>query len=166
MPDSLDFRRMAADSTDDLEQLAGLLARAPDYSLVVEGRLPTRDDARECLTDLPLGKGPQDKFFGGLWLDDALVGCLDLVRGYPDAEIAYVGLLLFAESHQGRGLGPRALDLAAAMAGTWACRRLRLAVIETNWRALRFWQRQGFLEIQRKPMPRYTGAAIVLERPL
>ena len=162
----LDLRRMAADSPQDVEQLAGLLARAPAYSLIVEGRLPTPDDACECLTELPPGRTAQDKFFGGLWLDDALVGCLDLVRGYPDADIAYLGLLLFAESHQGRGLGPHALDLAAAMARSWACRRLRLAVIETNHRALRFWQRQGFLELLRKPMPRYTGDAIVLERPL
>ena len=36
----------------------------------------------------------------GLYLEDQLVGCLELLRGYPAPDCAYIGLLLFAEASQ------------------------------------------------------------------
>jgi hypothetical protein len=43
---------------------------------------------------------------------------------------------------------------------------LRLAVIDTNVRALHFWKREGFNELYRKATSKYTGAAIVMETAL
>lgn len=162
----LAFRLLAADSEDDVAALFGLLERASEYSLLVKGRLPTLQDARDELTDLPAGKAMTDKVFGGYWKDGTLVGCFDLVRGYPEPDIAYLGLLLFARSHQGQGLGVRALEQVMDLARTWQCTALRLAVIDKNARGLRFWQREGFVELYRRPTTQFTGNAIVLQRAL
>ncbi len=160
----LDFRRLAFDSEDDVAALFGLFEQTCEYSLLVEGRLQTLQDAREELTDLPPGKTMADKVFGGYWKDDRLVGCVDLIRGYPEPDIAYLGLLLFARSHQGQGYGVRALEHVMELARTWQCTALRLAVIDKNTRGLRFWQREGFIELHRKPTTRFTGDAIVMQR--
>ncbi len=162
----LHFRLLAADSEDDVTALFRLLEQTSEYSLLVEGRMSTLQDARNELTDLPIGKTMADKLFGGYWEDGTLVGCIDLVRGYPDPDIAYLGLLLFARSHQGQGFGVRALEHVMDVARNWQCTALRLAVIDKNTRGLRFWQREGFVELYRKPTTRFTGDAIVLERVL
>lgn len=166
MPEALVFRPCRADDPADVAAVQALLEAAPDYALRVEGRLPRPGDALEALADLPPGVQPEAKLFGVYWQADERVGCLDLVRGYPEPTVAYLGLLLFAERVHGRGLGTEALAHAESLARGWGCTALRLAVIETNLPALRFWRRRGFRELYRKPMPRFTGEAIVMERAL
>lgn len=86
--------------------------------------------------------------------------------GYSADDSLWIGLLLFSQRHQGQGYGREALALIDAMAREWGCRRLQLAVVATNPRALAFWQRQGFAEIRRVQKPRFIGELIVMEREL
>jgi RimJ/RimL family protein N-acetyltransferase len=163
----LRLRRLAAGDEADVRELQRVLQAAPGYSLAVEGRLPPAQAARALFEALPPGKEHADKFVLGF--EDAtgsLVGCADLIRGYPEPQVAFIGLLLFAETSQGRGPGPAALRQLETKARGWGCPALRLAVIETNPRALAFLQRAGIVERLRKPSPGHTGAAIVMERPL
>lgn len=162
----LEFRPFRLGSDADAGVLFALLQQASDYSLLVEGRRPTLDDAIKELSALPPGKPLQDKCFGGYWVDGALIGCMDLIRGYPEPDIAYLGLLLFASAHRGAGHGVAALSHLSDLARSWGCARMRLAVIDKNVRGLRFWRREGFAELYRKPTVEYTGDAIVLQRTL
>ena len=160
----LNFRLFGPDSNEDAVALFGLFDQAREYSLLVEGKLPTIEGAKDELTALPPGKQLHDKYYGGYWNDDTLVGCMELIRGHPDPDIAYLGLLLFGNSHQGRGYGRAAMSHISDLARSWGCTKLRLAVIEGNVRGLRFWQREGFVELYRKPTAKFTGDAIVLQR--
>jgi GNAT superfamily N-acetyltransferase len=162
----LDYCPLSGSSEKDVAELFALFEQAPDYSLIVEGRLPTLEDARVALTETPPGKTLKDKHFGGYWKNGTLVGCMDLIRGYPEPDIAFLGLLLFSESNQGRRLGSHALAHIADMSRSWGCTALRLAVIDKNVRGLAFWQREGFREIYRKPASRFTGDAIVMQAAL
>jgi GNAT superfamily N-acetyltransferase len=162
----LTFHPLSATSEADVAALYQLLQQAPGYALTVEGRLPTLADARESLQATPPGKGLADKLFGGYELQGQLVGCADLIRGHPAPHIAFLGLLLFAESHQRQGLGLQALAHLQGVARGWGCTQLRLAVIDQNSGALRFWQCEGFAELYRKPTTGFTGDAIVMQRAL
>ena len=162
----LNYRLMRADSEADQQALFELLKQAEAYSLLVEGVLPSFDDAIEDLSDLPPGKSAEDKFFFGIHHSDRLVGCADLIRAYPDPDIAYLGLMLFAETSQGKGYGKLALAYLSREAFAWGCRRMRLGVVETNAAGLRFWQREGFSEIYRKTVEGFTGDVIVMQKHL
>ena len=166
MSDLLDFRPMNAELDQDVQALFSLLERAPGYSDLVEGRPASVQDAHETLAGLPPGKHIADKLAGGYYLQNRLVGCLDLIRGYPANDTAYIGLLLFAEDEQGKGLGVQALAHVRQMAQAWHCSALRLAVVGTNTRALAFWAREGFREVQRRSVSRYAAELIVMQRPL
>jgi GNAT superfamily N-acetyltransferase len=120
----------------------------------------------DLFAELPPGRSPHDKQVLAFFADSAPAGCADLVRGYPEPQTAYLGLFLFREGFQGRGLGPRALTHVAGLAREWNCKTLRLAVIATNVRGQRFWLREGFVEVQRRALPGYTGDAIIMQRPL
>ena len=135
----------------DREPLQNLHWSAPGYSLIVHGHLPP-------------GKSMDDKFVLGIFLDGRLVGCAEVLRGYPEPEVAYIGLLLFAEAHQGQGLGRKALGEVFDLAAGWGCGKVQLAVIASNRRAHAFWSREGFTELRRKQVPKVTGEAIVMQR--
>ena len=152
--------------SNDAERLQAVLEGAPKYSLVVEGRLPPSNAAIEVLDALPPGKDHSDKFVYEIVHEAEAVGCLEMVRGHPDTDIAFIGLLLFREGYQGRGLGPQVLRLAEAIGTGWRCRALRIAALDTNPRAFAFWEREGFIELLRKPAMNFAGQAIVMDRAL
>ena len=162
---TLTHRLLGADDPEDVRILQALHAAAPGYSRIVHGREPGGREALETLNGLPPGKTPADKFVLGFFLGPDLIGCADLIRGYPTPEHAYIGLLLFSENQQNRGFGPKALAQIALVAARWGCPWIRLAVIATNTRAHAFWRRQGFREVFRKVIPDVTGEAIVMQRP-
>ena len=60
-----------------------------------------------------------------MWADGELVGVLDLLLRYPDAETVYLGLLLIERGRQGQGIGAaaiRALEREVAARWPWARR--------------------------------------------
>jgi len=164
MPDpALEPVPLDASHRADLEALC---MAAPGYAWTVYGRAPLPADALEILESRPPGLDPGAKAVVGLYAGTRLAGCIEWLRGYPEADTAYIGLLLLAEDLQGRGHGRAALAWLEGEARRRGCARLRLAVIETNARALAFWSREGFREVLRKTIPGVTGPAVVMERPL
>lgn len=165
--DSLQLRCLSTTSKDDTAALCRIILAAPGYSQTVFGRPPYPADATEILTELPPGKEAADKFVYGVYAGDDMIGCVDLIRGYPDAGTAHIGLLLLAESRQGSGLGGQTLQLIEQLVAGWHCNMLRIAVVSTNLIALRFWQKAGFTETGvRRKIENYIADAIVLDKPL
>lgn len=164
--DSLTCRLMQRSSEADRRALQQVLLAAPAYSLLVEGALPSKDAAINLFAELPPCKTHEDKFVLGFFVGADPAGCAEIIRGYPTAEVAFVGLLLFAEPFQGKALGVVALAHIESFVRPWACNALRIAVMANNQRAHGFWKHQGFAELYRKPAPPYIGEAIVMQRAL
>ncbi len=163
---ALSYQRLTPENKAHVRAYQDVLEQAPGYYLAVEGRLPASDAAEEDLNLFPKGKTLEDKF-SYLILDQSEgVGCLDVVRGYPLETTAFIGLLLFSEPKQGCGLGANALAYVRSLALSWGCEYLRIAVISTNIRAFKFWQREGFVEVERKKNARFLGESVVMEATL
>ncbi len=139
------LERLISNATD-IERLQKLFELAPRYAEVTTGGSISATAAKEALEALPPGKLQKDKFvFGAVTDDNILMGCADLIRGYPAPSVAYVGLLPINEQWENREFGAEILRQIEAIAVGWAvCTKLSLAVVQTNERALRFWSRQGF----------------------
>jgi len=97
-----------------------------------------------------------------------MVGCVGIVRGYPDSQTAYLGLLLLREDHIRRGIGSAAYRIAESKVRAWTeIQKIRLAVIATNRGVLPFWGRQGFRrtgEIKPWRHEKIASEAILLEK--
>jgi RimJ/RimL family protein N-acetyltransferase len=137
----------ALDGTrDEMDALQRVLESAPGYAQLVTGAPPGPADAQSTYAALPDGKSYDDKFVFGVFVDAAMVGCIDIIRGYPDASTAHVGLLLIGEPWQGCGYGSAAVAALERVAGAWdGCARLRLGVLRSNDGAHRLWRRRGFV---------------------
>jgi len=130
----------------DMGALQHVLEHAPGYAERVTGAPPGAADAQSTFTVLPEGKSYEDKFVFGIFTGKEMVGCIDLIRSYPTANSATLGLLLVAEQHQGVGIGRQAFTLLEQFARGWGCEVIRLAVVMTNSEVISFWRKLGFSE--------------------
>jgi GNAT superfamily N-acetyltransferase len=153
--DGVEVRRLG---TDDAAAVQRLYERCTDFHELAEG-MPTRPAAgAEEIEALPPGKMSTDKHvFGIVAADGELAGYVDLVRDYPGRGEWWLSLLMLDPAARGAGLGSRIVRGAAEWAAARGARALLLGVLEQNPRAERFWQRQGFAEVDRQPYTSDTG---------
>jgi RimJ/RimL family protein N-acetyltransferase len=138
--------RLLEGRADEMAELQGVVEAAPTYAQLVTGSPPGLADAQSMYSNLPEGKSYEDKFVFGVYSDGVMVGCIDLIRGFPDSITALVGLLLIAESVQGRGIGNRSYHLVENYIRAWGtCTKVRIGVVGTNKAVLRFWNKLGFM---------------------
>ncbi len=130
----------------DVEALQSLIESDPGYSERVTGYPPGPSDALSLLLMRPPDLPEEAKVVWGGFVDDELVSVLDVLRGHPTAERAFLGLLLVRGDRQGTGVGRATVAAFAEGARTaWPeVVRLRLAVVDTNAAAGEFWARLGF----------------------
>ena len=150
--------------------LQAVLEGAPSYAERVTGHPPGAADAQGMYTILPPEIGYDDKFVWGVELDGELVGCIDVIRGWPQPDISHLGLLLIDEAHTGQGLGRAAYEELEAQVRRWpGIRHLRAAVVATNDDVLGFWLRMGFSKTGETKPYRYdklVSETIILTKPL
>lgn len=129
----------------DLARLQAVLVQTPGYYHRIQGAPAGPDEAHTTCTELPPGKTLDDKRVYGVSLGEELVGCVELILGYPTDEVVMLGLLLIAEPHQRKGLGRQACEAVEDLCRGWpGVHRVRIAVVETNAVVLPFWTRMGF----------------------
>jgi GNAT superfamily N-acetyltransferase len=142
----------------DRDELQALLERCADYFELVDGRAPGPDAAGELIRVRPPDTDPGDKLVVGVF-GSRLAGVIDLVRGWPERGTWLIGLLLLDPDARGGLLGSALVEALDDWAAEEGARRLRVAVVEANPRALRFWRSHGFAEV-----PALGPGAVALER--
>jgi RimJ/RimL family protein N-acetyltransferase len=74
-----------------------------------------------------------------------MIGVLDFRLHWPEAGVAYIAMLLVAESLHRQGIGTQAWSLLKPwLANTAGIHTARVGVEQFNGVALKFWQAQGF----------------------
>lgn len=89
--------------------------------------LPDRESILSDMTALPPGKGPEDKYFLGLFQGERLTAVMDLILGYPEADSAWMGWFILSPP-------ARAGAWAAASCGMWKPPFGRRASGHCGWR--------------------------------
>ncbi|MGQ4273244.1 GNAT family N-acetyltransferase [Terrihabitans sp. B22-R8] len=121
------------------------------------------------MTSLPPGYSPQHKHSFVARRDGLPVGLLDVLRDYPLAGTAFIGLLAVRESVQGSGAGRALVHEAETFArDVLKANVLRLAVVEANPVA-GFWTKIGFRptgEVRPYEGEAVTSRAVLMEKEL
>lgn len=114
---------------------------------VSQGGPPTSTSAQSLFSALPPDKNYEDKFVLGLYLDPHMVGCADIIRGYPQPDTAMIGCPLLSEKHQHQGLGKSSLALTEKLCLSWPeIHKARIGVVTDNAIVLPFWKKMGFMD--------------------
>jgi GNAT superfamily N-acetyltransferase len=137
--------RLLEGAPAEMRELQRVLEEAPAYAHRITGVPPGSADAQSLYTVLPDGKSYADKFVFAIDRESDMVGCADLIRGYPDPATAMLGLLLVSERYRREGIGSRAYALLERYIRDWrACDRVRIGVVRSNAEVIPFWTRLGF----------------------
>jgi RimJ/RimL family protein N-acetyltransferase len=161
--------RLLTGKAGEMAALQHVLESSPAYFHTVTGLPPGPAEAQSTFTALPPGKDYDDKRVWGLYAGDDMIGCADVIRGYPVRDKAVIGLLLLAEHWQRRGFGRAFALLVERMIAAWPeITTLRIGVIEQNVGAVAFWRKLGYVENGevKSPDQSYVGHVVVLEKPL
>lgn len=137
----------------EMDDLQRVLEEAPRYAMTQTGHPPGSADAQSIYSILPPNKGYEDKFVYGVYVGDEMVGCVDLIRAYPDSKTAMLGLLLVSESRLGLGIGSEAFRCVEDTVRRWAgVEKIRIDITGTNAQVIPFWKKMGFEDTSvRKP---------------
>lgn len=139
----MEYRKL---TLSDAAELQGLLESNPGYTRRVSGRDPQRRDSQAILGALPPDINEDAKHAWGLWEGERLVAFVDVIRGYPGPEVAYIGLLVTSGDQSRSGLGKTVYEYVLGEIRRWhGISVVRLGVVASNAEAAEpFWQSLGF----------------------
>jgi GNAT superfamily N-acetyltransferase len=152
---------------DDLQRV---IEEAPTFINRVTGALPGPADAQSTYTILPEGKTYDDKFVFGVYRGGQMVGCVDLIRGFPNPTTAQFGLYLVSEKCRRQRIGSDAYALLEDFIRNWGtCDRIRIGIVRVNDEVIPFWTHLGFSptgEVKPYKYGNVTSEAILYEKRL
>jgi GNAT superfamily N-acetyltransferase len=150
----------------DAALLQALFDADPHFFHDINGRdIPVA----EIRAAIPPGRALADKFFFAVLENDGVVGLIDIIRGYPEPSIWYLGFIFLAKEARGAGAGRRALHAIYDWTKGQGATALRLGVVEGNTRARWLYATEGFVFKGVREVDMSANRArrtLVLERPL
>lgn len=149
----------------DVPALEALFDADPEYFEINGRRFPVE----EMRTALPPGRTLDDKFAYVLERDGRPEGMIDVIRGYPEPHVWYLGFIFLSVGVRGGGQGRRCLHALYDWVGTQGGTAIRLGVVEPNLKARHLYATEGFVhETTREadPEAKRMRRTLVLERRL
>ena len=105
---------------------------------------PTREQVLNDLKITPPGIGLSDKYYIGFYEQDILIAVMDLIDGYPEPDVAYIGFFMMNKDLQGQGIGSAVIQEAAAYLKEKDKTAIQLAIDKENPQSSHFWKKNGF----------------------
>jgi len=95
---------------------------------------------------LPPGKTLQDKYYVGFFEGDELIAVLDLIAGYPNDSMAFIGFFMMSSERSMKGVGSEIIsELCKSLKHMGYC-GIRLGWVAGNPQSEHFWHKNGFKE--------------------
>ena len=109
-----DIRRM---SEDDVDLIFELCMQNKQYYEFCQADM-SREQIVNDLRITPPGKQLSDKYYVGYFLNGELMAIMDLIDGYTEDDIAFIGFFMMNAAYQGKGTGSGIItELAAYLKG-------------------------------------------------
>ena len=125
---------------------------------------PTLEQVLSDLHLAPPGVGPERKHYVGFYEEGRLVAVMDLVDGYPEDDIAFIGFFMMNAEFQGKGTGSAIIVEVSDYLKSTGIASIRLAIDKENPQSTHFWKKNGFEVINE--VDRDGHALLVAEKTL
>ena len=97
-----------------------------------------------------------DKYYVGFYEDKTLVAVMDLIDGYPYADIAYIGFFMMNPTYQGNQTGTAIISEVIDYLRSVGKAEVRLAIDRGNPQSTHFWKKNGFMIISEADVNGWT----------
>lgn len=108
----------------------------------------TKESILEDLSALPPNVTMEDKYFVGFFEKERMVAVMDLIDGYPEEKIVFIGFFMTDASVQNKGLGSAIISEVIDYLKSMYYLAIQLAWVKGNPQAEHFWLKNGFLAIK------------------
>ncbi len=125
---------------------------------------PTRENILNDMQATPPGIDLSAKYYFGFFDDQQMVAIMDLIDGYPKAEIVYIGFFMMNLQYQGRQIGTAIIGEVIDYLQSTGKTSVRLAIDKGNPQSTYFWKKNGFEVISEADVNGWTK--LVAERKL
>jgi len=132
----------------DAGDVADLYARCTDYFMLQDGEPATLADAVELFRDVPKEKIAADQTVMGWRDENGLIAVGAILRDYPNDGVWYLGFMIVDSAVRGQGIGRSIYDMIEQRAADRGAQEIRLAVLEANEAAEKFWRSVGYRELR------------------
>lgn len=105
---------------------------------------PTRENIIYDMNATPPGITMSDKYYFGFFDDGEPVAVMDLIDGYPEPEIAYIGFFMMNPKYQGKQIGTAIVGEVIDYLKSTGKTAVRLAIDKGNPQSSHFWKKNGF----------------------
>lgn len=112
---------------------------------------PTIDLIKSDLKITPPGIDISKKYYVGFFEEETLVAVMDLIDGYPDDKIAFIGFFMMNMDFQGNGLGSSIIHEVLKYLKNNGFISIRLGIDKNNPQSTHFWKKNGFKIIREVP---------------
>ena len=127
----------------DIDMLVEVYKQNTVFYEYTEAR-PTEENILDDMKAAPPGKDMSDKYYFGFFDGTELVAVMDLVDGYPDPEIAYIGFFMMNPLYQGKQIGTAVIGQVIDYLQSLGKTAVRLAIDKGNPQSSHFWKKNGF----------------------
>lgn len=105
---------------------------------------PVREQILDDMMITPPGKDLSDKYYVGFFDDRSLIAVMDLIDGYPEDDIAFIGFFMMDQHHQGKHIGSAIITEVVSYLQRIRRTAVRLAIDKGNPQSTHFWKKNGF----------------------
>ncbi|MGC3940225.1 GNAT family N-acetyltransferase [Roseobacter sp. EG26] len=140
-----DIKLLPINQRDHSEDALDLAQRAADYVILEVGHAPNAAFIDDFFEAVPPDLNKSDLMNFGVMQQTAMTGIVCIAKGYELPTDWWIGLLLLDPAYRGSGIGHNVVQLIKTRARKAGMTMLKLAVLESNPRALHFWAREGFV---------------------
>ena len=135
-----DVRRL--DDTD-ADEILGLCEGNTLFYQYCEAE-PTKEQVLNDLHITPPGIELSDKYYVGFYQKNALIAVMDLIDGYPEPDMAFIGFFMMRKELQGRQIGSAIIQETAAFLKATGKTAIWLGIDKDNPQSTHFWKKNGF----------------------
>lgn len=125
---------------------------------------PTVELIKSDLRITPPGKDISDKFYVGFFDKQEMIAVMDLIDGYHEKDMVFIGFFMMNINHQGKGLGSQIITELCDYLKLEKYGAVRLGIDKGNPQSTHFWKKNGFEVI--KEIEREEGVILLAERNL
>ena len=127
----------------DAESILNLCSGNAQFYRYCEAE-PTIEQVLNDLHIAPPNVSMSDKYYVGFYEDKTLVAVMDLIDGYPNADIAYIGFFMMDMTYQGNEIGTAIISEVIDYLRSIGKTAVRLAIDKGNPQSTHFWKKNGF----------------------
>ena len=112
----------------------------------------------------PSGVDISDKYYVGFYDGKKLIAIMDIIDGYPESEMAFIGFFMVDAAYQGKQIGSGIIQNVCTYMKKNGKTTIRLAIDKNNPQSTYFWKKNGFVVI--KEVEKESGTLLVADKTL